>query len=140
MLMPRKMKYRKTQRGKMKGFALRGNKIEFGRYGLKARERGWVTAQQIEAARRAMTRYVQRGGKIWVRVFPAKPITKKALEVPMGSGKGEVDKFVAVVLPGCVLFEMDGIPFKVAKEALRLAAFKVPVKTKFCTKDDELGG
>ncbi|MFC1651725.1 50S ribosomal protein L16 [Patescibacteria group bacterium] len=136
MLMPRKMKYRKQHRGKMRGLARRGSEIEFGSFGLKAKERGWVTAQQIEAARRAMTRYVKRGGKIWVRIFPDKPITKKPLEVPMGSGKGDVDKFVAVVLPGRMLFEMDGIPESVAKEALRLAANKISLKTKFFVKEE----
>ncbi|TES95280.1 50S ribosomal protein L16 [Patescibacteria group bacterium] len=136
MLMPRKMKYRKQQRGKMRGSSKRGSEVEFGRFGLRAKERGWFTAQQIEAARRAITRYIRRGGKIWVRVFPDKPVTKKALEVPMGSGKGDVEKFVAVVLPGRVLFEMDGISESVAKEALRLAANKIPFKTKFFVKEE----
>lgn len=130
------MKYRKTHRGKMRGLAYRGSEIEFGRYGLKALTRGLLSAQQIEAARRAMTRYVQRGGKIWVRVFPDKPTTKKALEVPMGSGKGDVDKFVAVILPGRILFEMDGIPESTAHSALRLASHKLPFPTRFMIKEE----
>ena len=136
MLMPRKMKYRKYQRGKMRGLAQRGNQVEFGRFYLKARERGLLSAQQIEAARRAMTRYIKRGGKVWIRVFPDKPTTKKPLEVPMGSGKGDVDKFVVAILPGRVIFEMDGVSPSVAKEALRLAAFKLPFKTKFFIKEE----
>ena len=137
--MPRKMKYRKSQRGKMRGLAQRGSEINFGRYALKAKERGMLSAQQIEAARRAIMHYVKRGGKIWIRVFPDKPLTKKALEVPMGKGKGDVDIFVMVVLPGRVIFEMDGISPSVAKEALRLAAHKLPIKTKFFIKE-EMGG
>ncbi len=139
MLMPGKMKYRKSHRGKMRGLAFRGEGVEFGQFALKAKTRGLVTAQQIEAARRAMTRYIQRGGKIWVRIFPDKPITKKPLEVPMGVGKGDVDHFSAVVRPGRILFEMDGIPEPVAREALRLAAFKLPVRTIFVAKE-EMGG
>ncbi len=136
MLMPRKMKYRKRHRGKMAGDSCRGNDINFGHYAIKAQERGMLSAQQIEAARRAMTRYIKRGGKIWIRVFPDKPITKKALEVPMGKGKGDVDKFVAVIKPGRIIFEMDGISESIAKEALRLASHKVPFKTKFLVKEE----
>ena len=136
MLMPGKMKYRKAQRGKMRGLAFRGGEIEFGRFALKAKSRGLLSAQEIEAARRAMTRYIQRGGKIWVRVFPDKPVTKKALEVPMGTGKGDVDHYAAVVLPGRILFEMDGIPEQVAREALRLASFKLSVRSAFIVKEE----
>ena len=135
MLAPRKVKYRKAMRRKMPGNAGTGNTLAFGAYGLKAQTRSWVTAQQIEAARRAMTRYVKRGGKIWIRVFPDKPITQTAAETPMGSGKGAPVGFVSVVKPGRVLFEMDGVPREIALEALRLAAHKLPVRTRFITKE-----
>lgn len=133
MLVPRKVKHRKVFRGRsdLKGKATRGNKISFGTFGLKAQTAGELTSRQIEAARRAMTRYVKRGGKIWIRIFPHKPVTKKAAEVPMGSGKGAPDKFVASILPGTILFEMDGITPEVAKEAMMLASHKLPVKCKF---------
>ena len=131
MLTPRKVKHRKHQQGRVTGQSKGATSVDFGQYGLKAVENRWVTARQIEAARRAMTRFVQRSGKIWIRVFPDKPITKKGQEVPMGKGKGAVDHFVAPVRRGRVLFEMDGIPEETAKEALRLAAHKLPVKTKF---------
>lgn len=133
MLVPRKVKHRKVFRGRsdLKGKATRGNKISFGTFGLKAQTAGELTSRQIEAARRAMTRYVKRGGKIWIRIFPHKPVTKKAAEVPMGSGKGSPDKFVASILPGTILFEMDGITPEVAKEAMMLASHKLPVKCKF---------
>ena len=135
MLMPRKVKHRKIQRGgAIRGQANRGNAVSFGSYGLKALESGLVSARQIEAARRAMTRYIQRGGKIWIRIFPDKPMTKKGDETPMGKGKGAVDHFVAVVKAGRVLFEMDGVKQEVAKEAMRLAAYKLGVKTKFVIK------
>lgn len=134
--MPRKVKHRKIQRGgAIRGNANRGNTVSFGSYGLKSTEAGLVSARQIEAARRAMTRYIQRGGKIWIRIFPDKPMTKKGDETPMGKGKGAVDHFVAVVKAGRVLFEMDGVKAETAKEAMRLASYKLCVKTKFVTKE-----
>jgi len=135
MLQPRKTKYRKSMKNPQTGNATRGANIDFGKYAIKALEPAWITARQIEAARRAMTRYIKRGGKIWIRIFPDKPITKKPNEVRMGSGKGSLDHYVAVVKPGRVLFEMDGVPADVAKEALRLARHKLPIKTKFIVKD-----
>jgi large subunit ribosomal protein L16 len=136
MLMPKKVKHRKIQRGgKIRGKALRGAEISFGSFALKASSAGLVSARQIEAARRAMTRYIQRGGKVWIRIFPDKPMTKKGDETPMGKGKGAVDHFVAVVKPGRILFEMDGVKREIAKEAMRLAAYKLNVKTKFVEKD-----
>ena len=137
MLAPRKVKHRKTMRGKMRGLSQNGNQLSFGAYGLKAQTRSWVSAQQIEAARRAMTRHVKRGGKIWIRVFPDKPITQTANETPMGGGKGAPVAFVMVVKPGRMLFEMDGVPREVAVEAMRLAAHKLPVRTKFVVKGEE---
>ena len=131
MLMPKKVKYRKVQRGRMKGKAWRGSSIDFGEYGLKAMECGWITARQIEAARIAMTRFIKRGGKVWIRLFPDKPITKKPAEVRMGSGKGALDHWVAVVRPGKILFEMEGVSPEIAEEAMRLASNKLPLKTKF---------
>lgn len=131
MLQPKKVKHRKWQKGRSKGKETRATELNFGAYGLKALEARWITARQIEAARRAMTRYVQRGGKIWIRIFPDKPVTKKPPEVTLGGGKGSVDHYVAAVRPGRILFEMDGVPEEVAHEALRLAAHKLPVKTKF---------
>jgi large subunit ribosomal protein L16 len=136
MLMPKKVKHRKIQRGgKIRGEAQRGNEISFGSFGLKAIGASLVSARQIEASRRAMTRYVQRGGKIWIRIFPDKPMTKKGDETPMGKGKGAVDHFVAVVKPGTILFEMDGVKREIAQEAMRLAAYKLNVKTKFVEKE-----
>lgn len=136
MLMPKKVKHRKVQRGgKIRGQATRGNTLSFGSFGLKSTEANLVSSRQIEAARRAMTRYVQRGGKIWIRVFPDKPMTKKGDETPMGKGKGTVDHFVCVVKPGRMLFEMDGVKEKIAKEAMRLASHKLNVKTKFVSKE-----
>ena len=136
MLMPRKVKHRKIQRGgPLKGIAHRNNEISFGSFGLKSLGNSLVSARQIESARRAMTRYVQRGGKIWIRIFPDKPMTKKGSETPMGKGKGSVDHFVAVVKPGTMLFEMDGVKADIAKEAMRLAAYKLNVKTKFIVKE-----
>ena len=135
MLMPKKLKHRKVSRGKMRGTALRGSKVSFGNFALKATSRGWVTAREIEAARRAMTRYIKRGGAVWVRIFPAKPVTQKAAEVGMGGGKGTLDHFVAVVRPGQILFEMGGTTEEIAKEALRLASHKLRVRTKFLTKE-----
>lgn len=135
MLLPRRVKHRKQMKGTVKGASKGATNIDFGQYGLRALENRWVTARQIEAARRAMTRFVKRSGKIWVRIFPDKPITKKGQEVPMGSGKGSVEHFVAVVRRGRVLFEMDGIEESVAREALRLAAHKLPVKTVFIKRE-----
>lgn len=135
MLMPKKVKYRKQQRGKMKGTAQRGATIAFGEYGLKTLDLAWVTNREIEAARIAMTRYIKRGGKVWIRLFPDKPITKKPAEVRMGSGKGPLDAWVAVVRPGKILFEMEGVPVETAQEAFRLAAAKLSVKTKFVRRE-----
>ncbi|MFA6897336.1 MAG: 50S ribosomal protein L16 [Patescibacteria group bacterium] len=135
MLMPKKIKHRKQQKGRMRGKSQVGNTIAFGSFALKTTEASWITSRQIEAARRAMTRYIQRGGKIWIRIFPDKPITAKAAEVPMGSGKGSLDHFSAAVRPGKILFEMDGVKEDIAKEAMRLASHKLPVKTEFISKD-----
>lgn len=134
MLLPKKMKHRKQQRGKLPGNATRGFGINFGSFGIKALERGWVTAREIEAARRAMTRYIHRGGQIWIRIFPDKPVTTTSAETPMGSGKGTVDHFVSRVVPGTILFEIDGVTESVAREAMRLASYKLRVKTKFLAK------
>jgi large subunit ribosomal protein L16 len=131
MLMPKKVKFRKQQRGKRAGKAQTGSTVCFGDYGLKALETTWMTARQIEAARIAMTRFIKRGGKIWIRVFPDKPITKKPTEVRMGKGKGAPEAWVAVVKPGRILFEMEGVDVVTAREAMRLAAHKLPIKTKF---------
>jgi large subunit ribosomal protein L16 len=131
MLMPKKVKHRKVMRGKRRGKAYRGSSVTFGDYGLKVLECGWITARQIEAARVAMTRFVKRGGKIWIRVFPDKPITKKPAEMRMGKGKGAPEDWVAVVKPGKILYEMEGVAVDVAKEAMRLAAHKLPLRTKF---------
>jgi len=137
MLMPKKVKHRKWQKGRrrFKGKSYRGFTLDFGSYGLKSQENKWVTARQIEAARRVMTRFFQRGGKIWIRIFPDKPVTFKGLEVGMGKGKGAVDHFVVAVKPGRILFEVDGITKESAYEALRLASHKLPIKTKIVTKD-----
>ena len=135
MLMPKKVKYRKQQRGKMKGTAQRGATLAFGEYGLKGLALCWITNRQIEAARIAMTRHIKRGGRVWVRLFPDKPYTKKPAEVRMGSGKGALEGWVAVVRPGKVLFEMEGVPVEVAQEAFRLAAAKLPLKTKFIQRE-----
>ncbi len=134
MLQPKKTKFRKQQKGRNRGLANRGNKVSFGEYGLKATGRGRITARQIEAARRAMTRHVKRGGKIWIRVFPDKPISKKPLEVRMGKGKGGVEYWVAQIQPGRMLYEMEGVPEEVAREAFRLAAAKLPVNTTFVSR------
>jgi len=134
MLMPSKVRYRKQQRGRMRGKAQRGSTVSFGDYGLKAMEPAWITARQIEASRIAMTRFVKRGGKIWIRLFPDKPITKKPTEVRMGKGKGSPEAWVAVVRPGRILFEMEGVDEKTAREAMRLAAHKLPIRTKFVTR------
>ena len=134
MLMPKRVKYRKQQRGKMKGKALRGSSIAFGQYALKALEPQWVTSRQIEAARVAMTRYIKRGGKVWIRIFPDKPVTKKPAETRMGKGKGSPEYWVAVVKPGRVMFEIEGVSEEIAKEAIRLAAHKLPMKTRFVAR------
>ena len=137
MLSPRRTKYRKQHRGRMRGMAHRGNDLNFGDYALQATEPSWITSRQIEAARRAMTRYVKRGGKIWIRIFPDKPVTMRPAETRMGSGKGSPEFWVAVVKPGRVMFEMAGVSEPVAKEAMRLAAQKLPIKTKFITRDED---
>lgn len=136
MLMPKRIKYRKVQKGRKRGMALRGNSVAFGEYGLKAMEAHWITSRQIEAARVAMTRYIKRGGKVWIRIFPDKPITKKPAETRMGKGKGSPEYWVAVVKPGRIMFELAGVPEDVAKEAMRLAAHKLPIKTKFVTRKE----
>ena len=134
MLQPKRVKHRKWQRGRSKGIERRGTELAFGSFGLKALETRWITARQIEASRRAITHHIKRGGKIWIRIFPDKPITKKPPEVTLGGGKGAVDRYVAVVKAGRILFEMDGVKEDVAVEALRLAAHKLPVKTRFMKK------
>ncbi len=135
MLMPKKVKYRKVQRGRMKGKAWRGSTISFGEYALKAMECGWITSRQIEAARIAMTRFIKRGGKVWIRLFPDKPITKKPAETRMGKGKGAPEEWVAVIRPGKILFEMEGVGPEIAQQAMRLAAHKIPLKTKFIARE-----
>ena len=135
MLMPKRVKYRRVQRGRMKGIATRGNKVTNGTYGLVATEPGWIKSNQIEAARIAMTRYIKRGGKVWIKIFPDKPVTKHPAEARMGSGKGTPEYWVAVVKPGRVLFEMDGVDVAVAKEAMRLATHKLPIKCKFVVRE-----
>ncbi len=134
MLQPNKTKFRKQQKGRNRGLAQRGNKVNFGEFGLKAIGRGRITARQIEAARRAMTRHIKRGGKIWIRVFPDKPITKKPLEVRQGKGKGNVEYWVALVQPGSMLYEMEGVPEAIAREAFQLAAAKLPIQTTFVSR------
>jgi len=137
MLSPKRVKYRKQQKGRMRGKAYRGNTVAFGTYGLKALECGYLTSQQIEAARIAMTRYVKRGGKIWIRIFPDKPFTRKPAETRMGKGKGSPEGWVAVIRPGRVLYEMEGITEDIAREALRLASHKLPLKTRFVLREEE---
>ncbi|MGI9666905.1 MAG: 50S ribosomal protein L16 [Acidimicrobiia bacterium] len=136
MLMPKRTKYRKVQKGRMAGNAKGGTKVSFGEYGLQAQERGWVTSRQIEAARIAMTRKIKRGGKVWITIFPDKPITEKPAETRMGSGKGNPEYWVSVIKPGRVMFEMSGVDEELAKEAMRLAAHKLPVKAKFVKRDE----
>ena len=136
MLLPKKLKHRRCFKGTYAGIATRGTNVDFGDYALKSLERGWLTSRQIEAARRAMTRYIKRGGKIWIRVFPHKPISAKPLEVGMGGGKGALSHFVAVVKPGTIVYEMSGVDEDVAREAMRLAGRKLPVKTKFIRAED----
>ena len=137
MLMPKRVKYRRVHRGRLTGKAYRGNKISNGQYGLVATEPAWITSNQIEAARIAMTRYIKRGGKVWIKIFPDKPITEKPAETRMGSGKGSPEYWVAVVKPGRVMFEMDGVSEEVAREAMRLASHKLPIKCKFMKKETE---
>ncbi|NLL39590.1 MAG: 50S ribosomal protein L16 [Clostridiales bacterium] len=140
MLLPKRVKYRKVQRGRMKGKALRGNKVSYGEYGLMAMEPAWITSNQIEAARIAMTRYIRRGGQVWIKIFPDKPVTQKPAETRMGSGKGSPEYWVSVVKPGRVLFEIAGVSEEIAREALRLAGHKLPIKTKFVARESETGG
>lgn len=140
MLLPKRVKHRRVQRGRMTGKAYRGNTVTDGQYGLQSLEPGWITSNQIEAARIAMTRFIKRGGKVWIKIFPDKPVTKKPAETRMGSGKGSPEYWVAVVKPGRVLFELTGITEEMAREALRLAAHKLPIKCRFVTREDEIGG
>ena len=140
MLLPKRVKYRKVQRGRMTGKALRGNVVTYGEYGLAAVEPSWITSNQIEAARVAMTRYTKRGGKVWIKIFPDKPVTQKPAETRMGSGKGSPEYWVSVVKPGRVMFEIAGVPEETAREALRLASHKLPCKTKIVKRDSETGG
>lgn len=142
MLMPKRVKHRKVQRGRMKGKATRGNFIAYGEYGLQATECGWITSQQIEAARIAINRHVKRGGKVFIKIFPDKPVTEKPAETRMGSGKGSPEYWVAVIKPGRVLFEIKGVSEELAREAMRLASHKLPVKSKFVSREDfkEIGG
>jgi large subunit ribosomal protein L16 len=139
MLMPRRVKHRKEQRGRMRGLAYRGGEVSFGQFGLMAMEPGWITDRQIEAARVAMTRHIKRGGKVWIRIFPAKPVTTKPAETRMGKGKGALDHWVAVIKPNRVLFELDGVEESLAKEAMRLASFKLGIKTKFVSRKEYEG-
>ena len=140
MLMPKRVKYRRVQRGRMKGISTRGNLITNGEYGLKAMEPAWITSNQIEAARVALTRFIKRGGQVWIKIFPDKPVTKKPAETRMGSGKGSPEFWVSVVKPGRIVFEIAGVPEDVAREALRLAAHKLPIKCKFVVRGQEMGG
>ena len=135
MLMPKRMKYRKQYRGRMRGYSQRGNAVNQGEFGLQALEPCWMTSRQIEAARRAIVRYIRRGGKVWIKVFPDKPVTAKAAETRMGSGKGAVDHYVAVVRPGRVLFEIAGVTEEIAREAMERAAFKLPIRTQFVKRE-----
>ena len=138
MLIPKRVKYRRVQRGRMKGKATRGNTIAYGDFGLQALEPAWITSNQIEAARIAMTRYIKRGGQVWIKIFPDKPVTEKPAETRMGSGKGSPEYWVAVVKPGRVLFEIAGVPEETAREAMRLAMHKLPIKCKFIVKEQEV--
>ena len=140
MLLPKRVKYRRVQRGRLKGKAMRGNKVTYGDFGLQALEPAWVPSNQIEAARIAMTRYIKRGGQVWIKIFPDKPITEKPAETRMGSGKGSPEYWVAVVKPGRVMFEIGGVSEELAREAMRLAAHKLPVKCKFIAKESEEKG
>ena len=140
MLSPKRVKHRKTHKGRMRGKAQRGNRVSFGEYGLQALEPSWITNRQIEAARIAMTRHIKRGGKVWIRIFPDKPITQKPAETRMGKGKGNPEKWVAVVKPGRIMFEMEGVAPEVAERAMELASAKLPIKTRFVIRDQQLGG
>ena len=140
MLMPKRVKHRKVQRGRMTGLATRGNVVSDGEFGLQATEPAWITANQIEAARIAMTRYIKRGGQVWIKIFPDKSVTKKPAETRMGSGKGAPEQWVAVVKPGRVLFEIAGVPEELAREAMRLASHKLPIKCKFVVRENNIGG
>ena len=140
MLMPKRVKYRKQMRGRMKGLARRGANVQFGEFGLQALDPAWITSRQIEACRRTIVRHIKRRGKVWIRIFPDKPVTAKPAETRMGKGKGSVDHWVAVVKPGRVLFEMAGVPEEVAREALELAAYKLPIHTKFIKRTDPITG
>ena len=139
MLAPKRVKHRKTHKGKMRGKATRGNRVSFGEYGLQAQEAHWITNRQIEAARVAMTRHIKRGGKVWIRIFPDKPITQKPAETRMGKGKGNPEGWVAVVKPGRIMFELEGVPEEMAQEAMNLAAAKLPIKTRFVVREQQLG-
>lgn len=140
MLIPKRVKRRRVHRGRMRGIATRGNVVSHGEYGIQALEPAWITSNQIESARIAMTRYIKRGGKVWIKIFPDKPVTKKPAEVRMGSGKGAPEFWVAVVKPGRVMFELAGVPEETAREALRLAMHKLPIKCKFVSREQEVGG
>ncbi|MGD2122353.1 MAG: 50S ribosomal protein L16 [Gemmatimonadota bacterium] len=139
MLAPKRVKHRKTHKGKMRGKATRGNRVSFGEYGLQAQEASWITNRQIEAARVAMTRHIKRGGKVWIRIFPDKPITQKPAETRMGKGKGNPEGWVAVVKPGRIMFELEGVPEDIAQRAMDLAAAKLPIKTRFVVRESQLG-
>ncbi|MEK7184341.1 MAG: 50S ribosomal protein L16 [Patescibacteria group bacterium] len=136
MLLPKRLKHRKQHRGKRRGIDTRGSELAFGKFGLKATTRGWMSSRQIESARRAITRHILRGGQVWIRIFPDKPVTASSPETPMGSGKGALDHFVAVIRPGRILFELDGVPRETAVEALRLAAHKLSIRTRFITREE----
>ena len=138
MLAPKRIKRRKTHKGKMRGKAYRGSKVSFGEYGLQSLEASWITNRQIESARVAITRHVKRGGKVWIRIFPDKPITKKPAETRMGKGKGNPEEWVAVVKPGRIMFELEGVPIEIARRAMELASFKLPVKTRFVVRENQL--
>lgn len=138
MLSPKRVKFRKRQKGRTRGLAYRGSTVDFGDYGLQALEPAWLTARQIEAGRIALTRHIKRGGKVWIRVFPDKPVTKKPLETRMGKGKGSVDHWVALVRPGKVLYEIEGVPEELAREAFRIAGHKLPIATRFMTREEQL--
>lgn len=138
MLSPKRVKHRKTHKGRMRGKAQRGNKVSFGEYGLQALEPTWITSRQIESARVAMTRHIKRGGKVWIRIFPDKPITQKPAETRMGKGKGNPESWVAVVRPGRIMFELEGVPVDVARKAMKLAAAKLPIRCKFIIRDEQL--
>ena len=138
MLAPKRIRRRKTHKGKMRGKAYRGNRVSFGEYGLQALEASWITNRQIESARVAITRHVRRGGKVWIRIFPDKPVTKKPAETRMGKGKGNPEQWVAVVKPGRIMFELEGVPAETARRAMQLASFKLPVKTRFVERESQL--